>query len=151
MGAAHSLTHPMPGMPKGKDMYGEETSYPFKVVVNFSTPAELLELLPNGHNELFEYLDLFEKRAQSCSFPDLLDDVTKQEVERFLTEDKEQRIRNAENFPDMLALIFATMATGLQMGQYDKSGGQWIREDIEATRRQCDAFSKSAITSSMLD
>lgn len=142
---AHSLTHPMLSMPKARAMYDGETTYPFKVVASYSTPAELLTLLPQDQDELFSCLDLFEKRAQACSFPQLLDDVTKHEVQRFLSDDQDQRIRNAESFPDMLALLFATLATGLQMGQYDKCGGKWESKAVHETRKQCDAFSRSPL------
>lgn len=108
-------------MPKGKDMYApEDTSYPFPVVTQFATTSQLLQLLPD-QDDLFACLDLFQHRAQACSFPHMPEEVTKREVERFLAD----RERNANLFPDMLALIFATLATGLQMGQYDRNGGTW--------------------------
>ena len=108
-------------MPKGKDMYApEDTSYPFPVVTQFATTSQLLQLLPD-QDDLFACLDLFQRRAQACSFPHMPEEVTKREVERFLAD----RERNANLFPDMLALIFATLATGLQMGQYDRNGGTW--------------------------
>ena len=88
-----------------------------------------MEVLP-VHEELFKCLELFQRRAQPCSFPHTPHEITKREVERFL-EDKE---RNANQFPDMLALLFATLACGLQMGQYDKNGGQWVQGAVEATR-----------------
>ena len=96
-----------------------------------------MAILP-APDALFSYLDSFQRRAQSCSFPHTPDEVTRKEVERFL-DDKE---KNAELHPDMLALIFATVATGMQMGQYDRSGNRWNREDLERTRRTSDAFSK---------
>jgi hypothetical protein len=40
-------------------------------------------------------------------------------------------------------LLFAMLATGLQMGQYDRSGGEWVEGAVEASRRQSDAYSKS--------
>lgn len=131
----HSLTH---SLPKGRDFYAsdDEPSYPFPVVEGRSSIAGLAAILPEP-DMLFSCLDSFQRRAQSCSFPHMPDEVTRKEVQRFL-DDKE---KNAEVHPDMLALIFATVATGVQMGQYDRSGGQWNRDDLERMRRTSDALS----------
>ena len=126
-------------MPKGSDIYNPESSiYPFSVIVNYSSAAQLWELLPE-RDELFACLDLFQTKAQSCSFPHIPDEMTKREVERYL-----QDSGNAVAFPDMLALIFATVATGLQMGQYERNGNKWSAEAVENTRRRGDVFSKSS-------
>ena len=126
-------------MPKAKDMYAadQQPSYPFPVIANFSEIHTLLQLLPE-RAELFACLDVFQHRAKSCSFPQMPGEVAKKEVERFLNDAD----RNANNFPDMLALIFATLATALQMGQYDRSGGQWVEGDVEKSRQRSDAFRK---------
>ena len=117
-------------------MYATDSpAYPFPVIAEFSTTSSLLRLLPE-REELFDCLDMFHRRAQSCSFPHTPDEVAKKEVERFLSDVE----RHAERFPDMLALIFMTLATGLQMGQYDRSGGQWVEGAVEATRQESDAF-----------
>lgn len=63
--------------------------------------------------------------------------MTKKELQRFL----DDKAKNAELHPDMLALIFATVATGMQMGQYDRSGGRWDWDNLERTRRTSDALS----------
>nr|OQO30941.1 hypothetical protein B0A51_04168 [Rachicladosporium sp. CCFEE 5018] len=108
----HSLTHTMP---KGQDMYPPQGSmYPFPMMrVGDNTTVALLTLLP-PREEVFECLDLFSERAQSCSFPHMPDEVTKKEVSRFLDEADEDPAR-MENDSHMLALIFATLATGIQM------------------------------------
>ena len=130
---AQSLTHTVP---KGKDMYATGyPTYPFQVVPHRSTSVALLEVLP-PKEELLLCLDLFQRRAQSCSFPHTPEEMTKKEVERFL-DDAEN---NAVKAPDMLALIFVTLATGLQMGQYDRDGGKWDQASSEATRQQSDVF-----------
>lgn len=116
MVCAQSLTHPMP---TGRDMFiPGGTACPFPVIINFTDIAQVVELLPE-REALFACLDLFQRRAQACSFPRMPDDVTEREVKRFLSD----RERNVELFPDMLALIFATLATGLQMSKYDKNRG----------------------------
>ena len=130
-------------MPKGRDFYAsdDQPSYPFHVVEGRSSIRALVALLPEP-DTLFSCLDSFQRRAQSCSFPHTPDEVTKKEVQRFL----ESKEKNAELYPDMLALIFATVATGMQMGQYDRSGGRWDKDDIERTRRTSDAFRQSSQT-----
>lgn len=59
------------------------------------------------------------------------------EVERFL-EDIEQ---NAALHPDLLALLFTTLALGLQDGIHDKFDGNWTTAAIEAERKQGDVYS----------
>nr|OQO30757.1 hypothetical protein B0A51_02453 [Rachicladosporium sp. CCFEE 5018] len=133
----HSLTHTMP---KGQDMYPPQGSmYPFPMMrVGDNTTAALLMLLP-PREEVFECLDLFSKRAQSCSFPHMPDEVTKKEVGRFLDEAGEDPAR-MENNSNMLALIFATLATGMQMGVHDRSGEQWIEGAVEDAARRGDCY-----------
>ena len=89
--------------------------------------------------KLFSILDSFQRRAQACSFPHTPHEVTKKEIGRFL-DDAEV---NASKYPDMLALIFATLATGLQMGEYDRNGEQWIEGSMAKTTKQADVFCKS--------
>lgn len=131
----HSLTHTMPKL--ARDMYAPGGSmYPFPIMWTHSNdPSNLVRMLPPPER-LFQILDMFQCRAQSCYFPHTPDEVTKKEVERFLSNAE----WNAERCPDMLALIFATLATGLQMGQCERSGGQWIAGAVEATRRESDIF-----------
>ena len=112
-------------------------SYPFPVVVGYGTPSALLNLLPD-REDLFEYLDSFQRRAQSCSFPHTPDEVTRKEVARFLADAE----KNADRYPDMLALLYVTLATGLQMGQYDRGGGEWVQGAVEEATKESDAFCK---------
>nr|OQO26881.1 hypothetical protein B0A51_12170 [Rachicladosporium sp. CCFEE 5018] len=133
----HSLTHTMP---KGQDMYPPQGSmYPFPMMrVGDNTTAALLMLLP-PREEVFDCLDFFSKRAQSCSFPHMPDEVTKKEVGRFLDEAGEDPAR-MENNSNMLALIFATLATGMQMGVHDRSGEQWIEGAVEDAAQRGDCY-----------
>lgn len=128
---AQSLTH---AVPKGKDVYATGyPTYPFPVIPSHSSSLELLRVLPE-HDELFACLEMFHRRAQSCSFPHTPEEVTRKEVERFLSDPE----HNAVTAPDMLALIFVTLATGLQMGQFDRNGGTWDRAASETTRARSD-------------
>lgn len=100
--------------------------------------ATLINLLPKDHQEIFFYVRAFQRRGQSCSFPHLPDDFTEVEVQRFLGNVKE----NSEQHPEMLALLFATLAQGIQSGVYDKYGGAWHAGVMDSECRLANAFSK---------
>ena len=128
-------------MPKGRDMYAAEPrGYPFQIVAGVTTSLELLQLLPLKEN-LFAILDIFQQRAQACAFPHTPDEMTKREVELFLADVE----HNAERHPDMLALIFITLASGLQMIHFDRNGDQWTPAAPHETRVRSDAFRESPI------
>lgn len=112
-------------------------AYPFPILWHGGNSAvEMARTLLNSHEEIYACLDMFQRRAQSCYFPHTPEDeVTKKEVERFLSDVE----GNAEKFPDMLALIFATLATGMQMGVYDVHGG-WVADVVEETRKKSDVY-----------
>lgn len=134
----HSLTHTIP---KGQDMYPPQGAmYPFPCLRRGdNSTIALLELLPGDRQELFDCLDLFSRRAQSCSFPHMPDEVTKKEVARFL-EEVENNPATADSHSDMLALILATLATGMQMGVHDRSGGQWIEGAMEDSQKRSECY-----------
>lgn len=120
-------------------MYPAEGSYPFGTIpVGDNTVTALTTLLPPD-DEIFHHLDLFEKRGQSCSFPHVLDEMTKREVERFL----EDRETNATKSPEMLGLIFATLAVGLQIGVFDQSSGQWLEASMASSHRRGEVYRRS--------
>ena len=120
----------------------EDTNYPFHIVKNYTSIESLLGLLP-PLGDIFTYLDLFQHRAQSCSYPQTWhhQPLPKRAVEHFL----EDAGRNANNSPDTLALLFAMLATGIQIGQYDRSGGKWIAGAVQGSRDQSDVYSKHPI------
>lgn len=114
----------------------EVSGYPFSMVpVGDNTAAALTALLPPD-DEIFEQLDLFKRRAHDNSFPHVPDEMTKREVERFL-EDKEN---NASKAPDMLGLIFATLAVCMQIGIFDRNCGRRLEASVVA-----DAQSKGEV------
>ena len=43
----------------------------------------------------------------------------------------------------MLALLFATLAQGLQDGVYDKYGEKWVAGGVETESKKGDVYSKS--------
>lgn len=95
----------------------------------------LIALLP-GKEEIFAYLDSFQRRVQGCSFPHVPDQCTRVEVDRFLANIE----HNAILHPDMLALLFATLAQSVQHGVFDRSGGQWVSGVVENETKKGDVF-----------
>ena len=131
-------------MPRGPDIFTPKSSSPYPFATLFpATPEEcipqLLDILPS-RKELMEYLAAFEKRARVCAFPHLPVELTKSEIERFLAD----AVRNARMCPDMLALIFAAIALGAQHSVWDKAGGKWRAEVIDAEAQRGNVYSESA-------
>ena len=115
------------------------TSHPFPTLWPAKDGAAvLIQLLPSK-DEIFLYLDAFQQRAQSCSFPHVPEECTKKEVERFLANVE----HNALVHPDMLALLFTTLAQGLQSGVYDRGGGQWVAGAMDEDSKKGDVYSKT--------
>ncbi|ORX96802.1 fungal-specific transcription factor domain-domain-containing protein [Clohesyomyces aquaticus] len=127
--SAQSLTH---AMPRGADMYAPRDipAFPFPTLF----PAEqdscidcLLHCLPERRVELPAYLDAFQKRALICAFPHIPVEITKGEVDRYLSDAR----NNVQICPDMLALLFAALALGSQHCVWDKYGQQWKSGAVE--------------------
>lgn len=129
-------------MPRAHEQYtnSHTPSYPFATLFK-ATPQEcipqLLSCLPLDE-EIAQYLVSFERRVNVCSFPHMPLEITRSEVERFLSD----RQKNSEMYPDMLALLFAAIALGGQYSVWDKSGGQWVSQTMDAEIRKCDVFSR---------
>lgn len=138
MAGRQSLAHLMP---RGVDIYAacDRRPYPFPTMFDALPEAcipQLLGCLPQ-RNELFEYLESFQKRVHVCSFPHIPLQITKSEVERFLADDR----KNAETFPDMLALLFAALALGSQHSVYDRCNKKWVPGAMEKQLKQADIYS----------
>ena len=99
--------------------------------------STLLKLLP-PEQEIFAYLNAFQRRAQSCSFPHVPEECSEQEVRRFLSDVE----HNTTVHLDMLALLFCALAQGLQNGVYDKYGQRWIAGAVEKDLPQGDTYSE---------
>ena len=95
----------------------------------------MISLLPTKE-DISSYIDSFQLRAQANSFPFVPEQVTQSEVHRFLADPE----RNAQIYPDQLALIFATLAQGIQHGAYDRCGKQWIAGVVENEIKKGDVF-----------
>lgn len=135
-----SLSH---AVPRGMDVsaFQMATSHPFPTLWSAKDDTSTLVKLLPSEADLFFYLDAFQRRAQSCSFPHLPEECTSNEVRRFLDNVE----HNAALHPDMLALLFATLAQGLQNGVYDKYDGKWIPGTVEAELKKGDVYSKYQI------
>lgn len=131
-------------MPRGPDMYTPRNPplFPFPTLFP-ANPGEcvreLLSCLPSK-GELLEYLNYFEKRVNICSFPHVPIEITRSEVERFLSDAK----KNAQMCPDMLALLFAAIALGSQHSVWDKSGEQWSSDVMDTEMQKGNVYSKSS-------
>lgn len=135
-----NLTHLVP---RGTDAVAFQTqpTNPFPTFWRASEgTASLINLLPKDPQEILFYLGAFQRRGQSCSFPHLPDEFTEHEVQRFLSDVKE----NSEQHPEMLAMLFATLAQGIQNGAYDKYGGAWHAGTMESECKMGNAFSEYA-------
>lgn len=127
-------------MPRGSDMFTSKSSstYPFATLFP-ATPEQcipqLLDILPS-RKELLEYLAAFEKRVYVCAFPHLPVELTRNEVERFLSDAE----RNARMYPDMLALVFAAIALGAQHSVWDKAGEQWAAKLVDAEAQRGNVY-----------
>ncbi|KAF2469104.1 uncharacterized protein BDR25DRAFT_289297 [Lindgomyces ingoldianus] len=132
-----SITH---AMPRGADMYAPQDipAYPFPTVFPAEQEAcitRLLQCLPEPV-ELSAYLDSFQDRVQICAFPHVPVEVTKSEVDRFLGDAR----TNVQICPDMLALLFATLALGAQHCVWDKYGGKWVAGAMEKELKNGDVY-----------
>lgn len=125
-------------IPRGTDIFGFQltTSHPFPTLWSAREGTSgLVDLLPSKE-DIYFYLSSFRRRAQLSSFPHVPEQCSESEVQRFL-DNVEQ---NATLHPNMLALLFATIAQGLQDGVFDRNGGKWIAGSVEAETKKGDVY-----------
>jgi hypothetical protein len=135
--AGESLTHTAP---RGRDAFTPSdgaTAYPFPILEEGSASEMTLRLLKD-HDLVYTYLVTFQTHAHSCYFPDLPNDGSLSEFQRFLADAE----ANAIKHPDMLAVIFATMAAGLQVGVWSECGGQLNSASVYKARMCGDVYSE---------
>ena len=114
------------------------TSHPFPTLWTAKDDTStLIKLLP-PEEDLFFYVDAFQRRAQASSFPHVPDECTHAEVQHFL----ENLEHSAALHPDMLALLFTTLALGLQDGVYDRCGEKWVSGSVEGESKKGDVYRK---------
>lgn len=84
----------------------QPTAYPFPYVkIGDNTTTALIKLLP-GKQEIFESLKTFREISRSFVVPQPPDKTREKEVQQFLSNIE----HNAIKAPDMLALLFASLA-----------------------------------------
>ena len=113
-------------------------SYPFPTLWSArDDTSSLVRLLP-PEQDLFFYLESFQRRSILFSFPTAPEEISEPEVRKFL-----QNVEhNASLYPDYLALLFATLALGLHDGVFDKLGEKWPPSNMEAESRKGDVYSE---------
>ncbi|KAI5195008.1 hypothetical protein E4T39_08399 [Aureobasidium subglaciale] len=133
-----SLSH---AMPRALDMYAtQDAMYPFPTLwPAMSRTQGLLQCLPSRDN-LFLYLESFSRKAQGFAFPYVPEELTQREVEHFLENIEE----NAEKVPDLLGLMFAALALGVQLDTFDSR--QVVQtSDSQTNSRKGEIFSVAAM------
>jgi hypothetical protein len=104
----------VPLVPKGQDIYPADEKYAFHMVsVGDNSAAALTDLLPPDE-EIFQHLEHFHA----------------------------DRKNNAEKAPDMLGLIFAALAVGMQIGVFDQNGCQWHQPSMAISHSKGEAWRK---------
>ena len=112
-------------------------AYPFPILEE-SSASEMTSRLLKDHELVYTYLAMFQHRAHSAYFPNMPNESSRSEFERFLVEAE----ANAVKFPDMLAVIFATMAVGLQVSLWNDSDGRWEADAVYKARMCGDVYGK---------
>ncbi|KAL6704458.1 hypothetical protein ACN47E_008202 [Coniothyrium glycines] len=131
--------------PRGPSMYTPRNAPPHPFATLFpATPEEciphLLSCLPS-RTELLECFRIFDGSVSLSSFPYVPIEITRSEVERFLSEAE----KNAHLCPDMLALLFAALALGAQYSIWEKAGGRWDDEVVRTELRKGDVYIAAAM------
>ena len=117
--------------------------YPFGTLFSWAVEdcvPQLLHCLPKM-DVLLGYLETFQRRVQVCFFPHVPAEITKSEVERFMSDPK----KNSEKCPDMLALLFAALALGSQHCVWDKCGGRWVAGAMEEESKKGNLYSEPPV------
>lgn len=123
-------------VPRMTEVLGVQMTAPHPLGSPKDETTCLVKLLPSREDIHF-YLHAFQRRSHFCSFPHVPEECTEPEVQRFL-EDVEH---NAAAHPNTLALLFATLAQGLQDGIYDRNGEKWIAGAVESELMKGDVYS----------
>lgn len=115
-----------------------KTAFPFPTVWPAGDEISCLLGVMPSEDETVGYLDSFQRRVQTCFFPHMPEECAQPEIKRFLANIEHHAVTN----PDMFALVFATMAQGLQSGIYDRCGERWIAGAVDAETQRGDVFGR---------
>ena len=134
-----SSTYPLT-MDRAPDVFSFHvaTSHPFPTLWSAKDDTSTMTKLLPPDEDLYFYVDAFQNRARAASFPYVPEESTHVEVQKFL----DNLEHNAALHPDTLALLFCTLALGLQDGVYDRCGEKWVAGSVEAEAKKGDVYSK---------
>lgn len=100
--------------------------------------SDLLSALPSVP-EAYLYFDSFQNQAQASISPGIPVEFNQADLDQFLADSE----RNALLRPDILALVCAMLAQGIQHGVYYRCNRRWVAGAMECDLRKGDALSKS--------
>ncbi|KAI1685066.1 RNB domain containing protein [Pyrenophora tritici-repentis] len=128
-------------MPQPADMFatGNSSTYPFATIFSASLEdciPQLLGCLP-AKDDMLRYLSAFEK--QVCT--QIPVEITKTEVERFLSRAKE----NSQQCPAMLGLLLAVIALGAQHSVWGRNSESWDADVMRAETRAGNVYIAAAM------
>ena len=112
------------------------TSHPFPTLWPARDGVDSLIQLLADKEELHTYLNAYESSAHSSTFSLSQEECSKARFELFLSNIE----HNARVHPDLLALLFATLAHGRRYSLEDAQRG--FREDDSGESKKGDVFSK---------
>jgi hypothetical protein len=105
--------------------------------VGDNSSAALCNLLP-PKKTIVKCLKTLRYCTQFYSSLYLLDEMTKSEIDHFLTDPK----KNAEEAPGMLGMIFANLAVGTQIGVFYHSGREWMSDVLQGSHNASECYRK---------
>jgi hypothetical protein len=115
-----------------------ETTYPFPTLWHAQQGTScLIDLLPNS-KDFSTFLSAFEYHAPLYYFPYLPEACHRKEVQQFLSNIE----HNSLLHPDVLAVLFAALAQGVQSGLYDRWCGKWVPGAMQTEIKKGDVFSR---------
>lgn len=120
-----------------------DATYPFPTLWHaHHGTCRLVDLLPSKP-DFHSLLRAFEHHAPLYYFPYVPEECTERGVDQFLTNPE----RNSLLHPDILALLFAALAQGVQSGLHDRCGGKWVPGAMDREMKKGDVFSEATLTS----
>ncbi|MCJ1245941.1 hypothetical protein MMC30_003145 [Trapelia coarctata] len=120
-----------------------DASFPFPTLWHAQHgTCRLVDLLPNKI-DLLSLLRAFEHHAPLGYFPYVPEECTERGVDRFLANVE----RHSLLHPDILALLFAALAQGVQSGLYGRCGGKWVPGAMHREVKKGDVFIAAAMHS----
>ncbi|KAF4552782.1 Diphthamide biosynthesis protein 3 [Elsinoe fawcettii] len=134
-----NLTHPIRGT-SNLLLSEVPTVYPFPTIWTTSNWLEGLRRCLEPEEDILDLLDSYIEREDAILTPRLTFGLGREEVELFLLRFEQ----NATSHPDVLALVFAILATEIQRKKYDPRD-----QDVEMDERSDDMKGQMFLSASM--